>query len=42
VNLEKQHQKLMKVNVKAWECTSREEAQKILRKEAKIRKKLES
>lgn len=42
MNPEKQHQKLIKVNVKAWECTSRKEAQKLLKKEAKIRKKLES
>lgn len=38
----KQHQKLVKVHVKAWACTTREEAQKLLKKAAKIEKKLES
>ena len=42
MNPEKQHKKLAKVSVLASECLTRQEAQKLIRKAAKIHKKLES
>ena len=35
MNMQKKHKKLMKLNVKAQECVSREKAQKILKKHDK-------
>lgn len=37
----KQHAKLYKLNVKAQECISREDAQKILKKANKVQHKLQ-
>ena len=42
MNPEKQHKKLVKVSALASECLTRQEAQKLIRKAAKIHKKLES
>lgn len=42
MNSKKQHQKLAKVSVLAAECLTREEAQKLIKKAAKIHKKLAS
>ena len=38
--MEKQLKKLVKLNMKAQECVSREKAVKILKKEGKVRKKM--
>ena len=38
--MEKQQKKLVKLNIKAQECLSREKALKILKKENKVRKKM--
>ena len=40
MNVDKQTRKLVKLNVRAAACLSRQEANKILKKHAKIRKKL--
>ena len=40
MNTLKQERKLVKLNVKAQECVSREKAQKILKKESKVRGKM--
>jgi|TARA_B100001758_G_C18035199_1_gene415143 hypothetical protein len=40
MNAEKQHKKLIKLKVKAEECLTREQAQKILRKADKAHRKL--
>ena len=41
MNITKQHAKLLKTMVKADECTSRKQAQKLIRKADKIFHKLE-
>ena len=41
MNPEKQHRKLEKLQLKAEVCLTREEAQKIIMKEDKARRKLE-
>ena len=40
MNPEKQHKKLIKLKIKAQECLTREDAQKILRKADKAHRKL--
>ena len=40
-NSEKQHRKLIKLQLKAEECLTREEAQKIIKKADKAHRKLE-
>ncbi len=40
MNLLKQYKKLASLNVRAEECTNREEAQKILKKAKKVNKKV--
>ncbi len=42
MNTEKQHAKLLKLQAKAEDCLSREEAQKLIRKADKAHKKLSS
>tara|TARA_R100001509_G_scaffold100445_2_gene58703 strand:+ start:788 stop:925 length:138 start_codon:yes stop_codon:yes gene_type:complete len=42
MNIKKQHKKLAKVNVLAFECLTRQQAQKLIKKAAKIHKKLKS
>lgn len=42
MNPEKQHSKLLKLQTKAQDCLSREEAQKLIRKADKAHKKLTS
>jgi len=42
MNPKKQHQKLAKVSVLAYECLTRSQAQKLIKKAAKIHKKLAS
>ena len=40
MNLDKQHAKLIKLQVKAGDCLSRDEAQKIIRKSDKAQQKI--